>query len=76
MVYILNGAILVAYFAELYNDYIKIFEDKLKFREKRKYIIRAIAMFILTFVALMIIYHSFGIDGVDIVYFARYGKIK
>ncbi|MDF2485683.1 MAG: hypothetical protein K0R46_1851 [Herbinix sp.] len=76
MVYVLNGAILIAYFAELYNDYIKIFEENLKSREKRRYIIRAIVMFILAFSALMILYHSFGMDSIDLEFFLRYGKIR
>jgi heme/copper-type cytochrome/quinol oxidase subunit 1 len=76
MVYVLNGAILIAYFAELYNDYIKIFEENLKSKEKRRYIVRAIVMFILAFSALMILYHTFGMDGIDLEYFLRYGKIR
>lgn len=76
MEYVLNGAILIAYFAEMYNDYIKIFEDNLKFKEKKKYILRAIAMFILAFIACMIVYRSFGMNGIDLRYFLRYGKIR
>jgi hypothetical protein len=73
---ILNVLIMLAYAGEMWIDYGVILDEDIKLNQKSVYIIRLVAITLITGLALLYLYKSFGINDSNLYYYIKYGKIK
>jgi len=57
------------------TDYIAIFEAPGKLKDKKVYIIRAVAVFAMTFIAQYFLFNAFWVTNDNFLYLLQYGKM-
>ncbi len=76
MCLIFNVIILLAYAGEMWIDYGVILDEDAKLKEKRVYIVRLVLITFLAYMALMILYKSFGVNDANLIYYIKYNQIR